>query len=539
LVTLRGHEGTVGAIAFSPNGKHLISGSEDGMVKVWDARINREAVKLAGHQTPVTSVAFSPDGKRIVSTGDDWMVKLWDVESGTEMMLFHTGSHDKAMCPVAFSPDGKLIASSCSRGTIKVWDAETAADVATLSGMGPRSWGVAFSPDSSRVVAASWTMAETSEVVETVIKIWDVRKGVEILNIPLVGSMAMSVAFSPDGQRIVSGAWDGRIRIWEASNGADIMTIKAHEMPIHCVAFSPDGKSIISASGDRTTKIWDAITGTETMTLRGHGDRVVSAQFSPDGKRIITGSNDGTAKLWDAVTGAELLTFPSQRGADDVAFSPDGKTIAVGTFEGRVILWESAPPVGGYETRRNGAAAQKIVDELYKKHNFYYDVIDKLQSDKTLDETMKKLALQIANSRKWEDAEKLKERSWEVVRLSVGDPNAYRAALANAEKANTLEPNDPSIFNLVGAAQYRVGSYEDALKTLTKSEQILSAAGEEPNPANMAFTAMALHQLGRPEQAKVALERLRSLLKDERFAQDEQAKAFLAEAEKLIEGEKH
>jgi tetratricopeptide (TPR) repeat protein len=182
-------------------------------------------------------------------------------------------------------------------------------------------------------------------------------------------------------------------------------------------------------------------------------------------------------------------------------------------------------------------------------------VIDKLQTDKALDEPVRKLALQIANSRKWEDAEKLNRESWEIVSLPNQETDAYRLALENSERANRLEPNDPSIIRTLGVAQYRVGMYEDALKTLTDTEKtrtdtektrtdtdktrtgtdkILTGTDEKPEPANLAFMAMALHKLGRTEEAKAALERLRGLLKDEKFANDQEAQGFLREVEQLI-----
>jgi len=346
-----------------------------------------------------------------------------------------------------------------------------------------------------------------------------------------------SISFSPDGKRIASGDSDGSLRIWEALTGQEIMTIKAHEMPIHCIAFSPDGGCIVSASGDCTSKIWDAMKGTEVTTLCGHEDRVISVKFSPDGKRVITGSNDRAAKLWDATKGVELLTFRVQRGADDVTFSPDGKTIAVGTYEGSVVLFESTMPLHGYEPRRNGKVARKIVDDTYRKWGLYYETADESQADNTLDEPVRKLALQIANSFKWEDANKLRKESWEVVRLPDKDIDTYKSALQKAEKANALEPNDPAILSTLGAARYRLRSYEDALRILAWSARMLSDAGEEPNPGNLAFKAMTLQKIGRADEAKNALEQLRKLCKDEQFAEDMDAQGLLAEAEKVLAGE--
>jgi tetratricopeptide (TPR) repeat protein len=365
-----------------------------------------------------------------------------------------------------------------------------------------------------------------------------VARADRILNLPIGEHVTYSVSFSPDGECVACGGSDGKIRIWKVSSGTEIMTINAHEIPIYCIAYSPDGKSIVSASADCTAKVWDTITGNEIITLRGHEDFVISAKFSPDAKLIITGSNDRTAKLWDAATGVELLTFPTQRGADDVTFSPDGKTIAVGTFEGFVELFESTMPPDGYEPRKNGTVARKLVDEIYKKCNYYYDVINTLQADRTIDESIRKIALRIANAGKWEDADKLRKEAWATVSSIDRDVKAYKAALEEAAKANAIEPNDPTTLDTLAAGLYRTGSYEDALKTLSKSAQILSGAGEEPDPVNVAFKAMILYKIDRTGEAKAALGQLRKLCKDGQYAEDTEVQGFLAEAEGLIGGKK-
>jgi tetratricopeptide (TPR) repeat protein len=304
---------------------------------------------------------------------------------------------------------------------------------------------------------------------------------------------------------------------------------------IQAVAFSPDGKHIVSGSKNGTIKIWCAGSGKELISVQGHTLRLRSVGFSPDGKRIISSSHDGTLKLWDAATGVEVMTL---RGYGSAIFSPDGKTIAFGT-----TLLEAATPPNGYGPRRTGADARKQVDELYEEYGLYEEVIEKLNTDKTLAEPVRKVALQIANARLWEDAEKLNQESREVFSSPGRDIDAYQGALEKAEKANRLEPNTPSILTTLGVARYRVGAYEDALEVLKHSEKIIAdlvVLGQSllgPDPTNAAFIAMAQHQLGRDEDAQAALDRLRGLCKDEQFAEDKEAQAFLEEAEKLFSSE--
>ena len=145
------------------------------------------------------------------------------------------------------------------------------------------------------------------------------------------------------------------------------------------------------------------------MTLRGHDGGIASIAFSPDEKRIVSGGRDRTLKLWDAVTGTQVMTLHEEPEDSwvlpQVEFSPDGKTIAVGSFGG-IALLESEVPSGGYEPRLAGAAAQKLVDKLRDELSLYSKVIEKLDADETIEEPIRKIALQIANARLWEDEKK-------------------------------------------------------------------------------------------------------------------------------------
>jgi len=547
MLILRGHEGSVSSVAFTPDGKKIVSGSWDNTIKVWNVGAERESTRFVGHKGKSHPVAFSSDGRRLVSASQDGTVKLWDVESGSEIMSLCAGGVLYPLRSTALSPDGNRIASapiSWGTTTVNIWDAATGVKTVTLRGHQAPVTCLAFSPDNKRVVSGSGDKA---------VKVWDVATGNEVMTIKGHNTEVLSVAFSPDGKRIASASYDflpqglfgkegetkvkkGEIKVWDALTEANLMSLE-HDVFRSNVVFSPDSRRLVCGSEDGTIKVWDSTTGAELTVLRAHADSVTSVAFSPDGKRIISGSWDDTAKLWDSETGNELLSLSDYDVIyRDAVVSPDGRSIAAGTWVGTIVLWESAKPAGGYEPRKNGEAARKIVDELYQKHGYYYEVIGKLKADNTLDECVRKLAMQIANSRKWEDAQKLKEQSWEVVRLPGRDVNEYRLALEKAEKANALEPNDPDILKTLGVAQYRVGSYEDALKTLTKTDKIRTDVNQ-PRSEDVAFIAMTLQKLGRAEEAKAALERLRALLKDEQFAKNKVAQGFLAEAEKLITGE--
>jgi hypothetical protein len=155
-------------------------------------------------------------------------------------------------------------------------------------------------------------------------------------------TLAMSVAFSPDGKRIISGNWDSTINVWDAETGDELRILRGHKECVESVAFSPDGRRIVSGSDDKTIKIWDSATGEELMTLRGHGRGINLVAFSPDGERIVSRSRDKTIKIWDAATGAELMTLHGpEREVGPVSFSPDGRRIVLGS-DNTIKVWDTA-----------------------------------------------------------------------------------------------------------------------------------------------------------------------------------------------------
>jgi len=407
VTTLRGHGSAVNSVVFTPDGKQVVSGSEDGTIKVWDATLDYATKYFWSHTNSVTSTAFSPDGKRLVSRTRDGKVKVWDVASTAEIMTL-SGGRGSLFRSASFSPDGKRIASIGAERAIVLWEAETGVEVMAFGGQEEEISCLAFSPDSRRIVSGSYKLG--ADRYPGNVKVWDVAKGEEIMTWAGDEHGVISVAFSPDGQRIVSGHRSGIVKVWDAASGAELMKLIGHNQTIACVVFSPDGKRIAAACDiDRTAKIWDAATGMELMTLRGHGHRIRSVAFSPDGKRLVTGSLDGTARIWDSSTGAELLKLRYEgawRYQYRVVFSPDGKAIAAGTSAGIAVLWDSTAPADGYEPRKTAEVARRIVAELHEKLGFYRDVINELKADKTLDESVRKIALQIANARLWEDEEK-------------------------------------------------------------------------------------------------------------------------------------
>ncbi|RDW59908.1 hypothetical protein BP6252_12995 [Coleophoma cylindrospora] len=156
-------------------------------------------------------------------------------------------------------------------------------------------------------------------------------------------AVVLSVAFSPDGQRLVSASYDNTVRLWDAITGTALQTLKGHTKSVNSVAFSPDGQQLVSASNDKTVLIWDAIMGIVLQTLEGHNDWVNSVAFSPDGQQLVTASEDKTVRLWDIRIGATLQTLEGHIDrVSSVAFSPDGQQLVSASWDKTVRLWDTA-----------------------------------------------------------------------------------------------------------------------------------------------------------------------------------------------------
>ncbi|KNZ77573.1 hypothetical protein J132_05107 [Termitomyces sp. J132] len=324
---LNGHTGSVTSVAFSPDGKSIVSGSDDQSVRVWDASSGAQLQELNGNTGSVTSVAFSPDGKSIVSGSDDKSVRVWDASSGAQLQELN--GHTGLVTSVAFSPDGKFVVSGSDDQSVRVWDASSGSQLQELNGHTGSVTSVAFSPDGKSIVSGSYDKS---------VRVWDASSGAQLQELNGHTSWVTSVAFSPDGKSIVSGSNDKSVRVWDASSGAQLQELNGYTDWVTSVTFSPDAKSIVSTSHNNTLKPWNTQHAMWKCT-----DNVTSVAFSPDGKSIVSGSDDQSVRVWDASSGAQLQELNGNTGSvTSVAFSPDGKSIVSGSDDKSVRVWDAS-----------------------------------------------------------------------------------------------------------------------------------------------------------------------------------------------------
>ncbi|QKV97688.1 hypothetical protein HUT19_33185 [Streptomyces sp. NA02950] len=336
--TLTGHHDGVTSVAYDPDGRTLATGSEDGSAKLWNAATGHLRTTLTGHHDGVTSVAYSPDGRTLATGSEDGSAKLWNAATG-HLRTTLTGHHD-GVTSVAYSPDGRTLATGSEDGSAKLWNAATGHLRTTLTGHHDGVTSVAYSPDGR-------TLATGSE--DGSAKLWNTATG-HLRTTPASHSNGVtSVVFSPDGHTLATGDKDHWVRLWALSTatgdttltGVLRNTVTGHSDGVSSVVFSPDGHTLATASEDRTARLSDIAVGHTRTTLTGHTGSVMSVAFSPDGRTVATGGWDGTARLWDTATGRLRTVLTDHvKYVLSVAFSPDGHTLATANDDGTAKLWD-------------------------------------------------------------------------------------------------------------------------------------------------------------------------------------------------------
>jgi serine/threonine protein kinase len=274
------------ALSFSPDSRRLYSAGADGKVRVWDV----ESAQQIGQHTPnakaVPSLAISADGRRALFGCDTGTVWLWDLQKGTEVVCL--SGHTRPVGRVAFSPDGRRAVTGSDDATIRLWHVPSGRELLRIDEHEKRISGLQFTPDGLFIVSCS---------EDGMLGIWDSETGWETQQLSTQEKWLLCLAVSPDGRHVACGGKD-HLTLWALADAQVAGTFSGHDLAAMSAAFSPSGQHLLSGSMDKTMRLWEVVTRKSLQVFEGHTAGVTSVAFSPDGCQAASAGFDRTIRLW-------------------------------------------------------------------------------------------------------------------------------------------------------------------------------------------------------------------------------------------------
>lgn len=421
ISVLECHNRHVTSLMFSHDGQQLVSGSEDGTVRLWDIATKKPLWTLPGQVGAITtvaissknqiafggqgntirlctnagemiaklegmkvvyitSIAFHPDGQRLVFGSINGGVGVWDLRSESPISwinspqqgVFNPESEEwGGVRSVVFSPDGRLLAYAWGRrngnksNTAQLWDVIKNVPLGQpLKKHTDAVTCLAFSPNSQQLISGS---------VDQLLLLWDTNTQ-KLIEPALTGhsQAILSVAFNPSGKQLVSGSGDLTVRFWDLAQYKSLkVPLPGHTRKVSSIAFQSNGRLLASASYDSTIRLWDPATQEMVRVLKGHRAELLCVAFNFDGSQLISGSVDGTVCLWDVATGKLISQCDMQEGlVTNVAFSPNGQWLALSTEQG-IWLWSVSSQMFADKPKRLFDPSEEIQSLVFSPNSQY------------------------------------------------------------------------------------------------------------------------------------------------------------------------
>ena len=324
--------GHVWAVAFSPDGTRLASAADDNTVQLWDAATNAKVGDPLPHPAPVHALAFSGDGRSLLTGCDDGAGRLWEL--GRDASASRPLKHGSVVRTVAARPDGKALATVTDDGQLWLWDAVTTRLIARRECHKPGSQRKVLFDCTGRVLL---TCASDATV-----GLWDGTTLAPMAPPIVMRIWARCLAVSPDGATFAAGDQSGQFGVYDLRTGRPVAPLVQLSASVVALAYSPDGTRLVATLANGEGRIWDVTRMEPVGVPLRHTLSIHTAVFSPDGTRIATGSYDKTARLWDGRTGLPIGAPMQHRGyVWDAEFSPDGTRLLTASFDTTAQFWNA------------------------------------------------------------------------------------------------------------------------------------------------------------------------------------------------------
>ncbi|NMB90349.1 MAG: WD40 repeat domain-containing protein [Chloroflexi bacterium] len=336
LQVLEGHENTVDAMCLTADGNTLVSAAQDHTLRVWDVSSGKN-VHVYQHQYP-KSLALMPGEEQVVVGEYKW-ISLVDVTTGKHGQAW-SARQNNFVHSIALSPDGQVAVTAAFEGRrLSVIDMRTGRRMYDLEGHQGQVKSVAISPDGITLASGAW---------DDTVRLWHLPTGSPRMALNGHSDYVQRVIFTPDGKTLLSAARDGRICVWDVKSGSLLHVLAGHQSAVLSLAISPDGRRLASGGWDQDVYIWDLRDRQVLQSLRGYSRQVHSVAFHPGGKVMVAGSWGPTCRsddhalrlLNDLSTGQCNLVVQEAHAIGPLAIHPDGDMVAVGNRDA-IMLWNA------------------------------------------------------------------------------------------------------------------------------------------------------------------------------------------------------